>query len=108
MDGGGNMLVAGSVSSLDDDEFPLSSSLSVPSEFSDSAKSDPIPELELESDASDASDGKDESQRARLDVAVVVVVVVVGIGVDVDLVGDMSFASTGSASPASSVLVTRP
>lgn len=94
-----------SVSSLDEDELPLSSSLSVPSEFSDSAMSDPIPELELDSEASDDNEETQRGGGLWLWLWLLLVVVVV---LPLHLVGDTSFVITGSESPASSVLVTRP
>lgn len=91
------MLISDCTSSLDDDELPLSSSLSVLSEFSDSARSEPIPELALDNVDSDAADIEHRVGPGLLLLVAFVVVV-----------GDMSFANAGSASPACSVLVTRP
>lgn len=103
MDGADSkMLLSDCASSLDDDELPLSSSLSVLSEFSDSARSEPIPELALDNVDSDAadSDAADIEHRVGPGLLLLVAFVIV--------VGDMSFANAGSASPACSVLVTRP
>jgi len=96
------MSSSGFASSLEDDELPLSSSLSVLSEFSDSAKSEPMPEDADERDEKDKLVGGTVLHVSGDAFGLLLLVVAL-------FVGERSFAIAGeSTSSACSVLLTRP